>query len=330
DLFERATSFPSLLAASHRARRANRASDDTCRFFVDLEPNLILLRNQLRSGAYQPGPLRHFVIYEPKRRIISAAPFRDRVVHHALCAVLEPVFERVLTPHSFACRRGLGLHRAIASAQRHLRRRSYTLKADVRHYFETIDLTLLRGRVTRLVGDDRVLAVLDRILDNGAVTNRGDGPIGLPIGNLTSQHLANVFLGSVDRWILHRMEGGTYCRYMDDLLVFGDDKCALWNLHDRLERHLADELRLTLKREVSAVYRHTVGVPFLGMRIFRGTIRLGGPARQRLIRKLHRAERDLAARRIDPVTYRARVNGLLGYATGACTLSLRRAILFGE
>ncbi len=318
-------SFRSLLAAANRAHRANPNNVDTLSFFAELEFNLVQLRQELRIGSYRPGPLRRFVIYEPKRRTISAAPFRDRVVHHALCAAVEPLFERTLTPHSFACRRGLGLHRAVKWAQWCLRRRTFALKCDIRHYFETLDHHLLRRAIARRILDGRVRALFDRIIENGGGTG---GPIGLPIGNLTSQHLANYFLMPVDRWILHRIDGGTYCRYMDDMLILANDKSLLWDLHDRLERVLKERFRLTLKREISAVYKYTIGVPFLGMRVFRGTIRLGGPARRRLIRKFRSAEKALANGRISDDAYRARVNGLLGYATGANTLGLRRSVLF--
>ncbi len=326
-VFDAISSFRYLLAAAERARRANPTNTDAQTFFAELEFNLIELRQELQLGSYRPGPLRRFVIYEPKQRTISAAPFRDRVVHHALCAALEPTFEKTLTPHSFACRRGLGLHRAVLWGQRCLRRRTFALKCDIRHYFETIDIELLRRAVARRVRGRRVRALLDLIIQNGAVA--GDiGPVGLPIGNLTSQHLANYFLMPIDRWILHRINGGTYCRYMDDMLIMANDKSMLWDLHERLGSVLEERFRLTLKREISAIYKYTIGVPFLGMRIFRGTIRLGGPARRRLIRKLRSAERAFANGRIDDDTYRARVNGLLGYATGANTLGLRRSILF--
>lgn len=330
DDFETLSSFHALHAAAVRARRASPHSEETCRFFDELEPNLVVLSRQIRKGTYRPKPLRRFVIREPKRRVIAAAAFRDRITHHALCAILEPAFERTLTPHSFACRRNMGLHRAVLAGQRHLRHCTYVLKCDVRHYFETIDLQLLRSAVTNVIHNNRVLDLLDLIVDNGAVDWIEGRGIGLPIGNLTSQHLANFYLGAVDRWVLERISGGTYCRYMDDVLIFDNDKSRLWKLHDDLEDFLATKLRLTLKTEVSAVFKYTVGVPFLGMRIFRGTIRLSGPARRRLIRKLRANERDLATGRIDDDTYRAKVNGLLGYATGANTLALRRSVIFRE
>ena len=325
--FERVSSFRTLLEAAGRARRANPRNHDTLSFFAELEQNLLELRDDLRDDTYQPGPLRRFVIYEPKERIISAAPFRDRVVHHAVCAVVEPLFERALTPHTFACRRGLGLHRAVLWTQRCLRRRTYALKCDVRHYFETVDHELLRRAVAKRIDDRRIRDLLATIIENGAVGSTHGRPFGLPIGNLTSQHLANYFLMPLDRWILHRIDGNTFCRYMDDLLIMSNGKAMLWDLHERLDAVLKHRFRLTLKREVSAVYKYTVGVPFLGMRIFRGTIRLGGPARRRLIRKLRSAERALLTSRIDEETYRAKVNGLLGYATGASTLALRQSIL---
>ena len=325
--FDDVASFAGLLSATGRARRANPGSAETLAYLADLESHTVALRDELRDGTYRPGPLRHFTIHEPKRRRISAAPFRDRVVHHALCAVLEPVFEGALTPHSFACRRGMGLHRAVSTAQRHLRRHPYALKCDIRHYFETVDHGLLQEAVARRIRDHEIRTLCGHIIANGMVSMNDGRPTGIPIGNLTSQHFANFHLARMDHWILRRLGNGAYVRYMDDLLMFGDDKAELWRVEDALATYLDERLRLTLKRSISAVYKHTVGVPFLGLRIFRGTVRLQGVARRRLIRKLGAARRALDSGRIDEATYQAKIGGLLGYALAADSVGLRRSVL---
>ena len=152
-------------------------------------------------------------------------------------------------------------------------------------------------------------------------------PVGIPIGNLTSQHFANFHLARMDHWILRRLGNGAYVRYMDDLLMFGDDKARLWRLERDLAAYLTNTLRLELKRRISAVYKHTVGVPYLGLRVFRGTVRLQSVARRRLIRKLNAAARTLDAGRIDDATYQAKIGGLLGYALAADSVGLRRSAL---
>jgi len=320
-----AVTFAALLAAAERARKAQPRSRDTLRWFADLEPNLVDLRRALLAGSWRPGEPRRFVIYEPKRRLISAAPFADRVVHHALCAVLEPIFEAALTPHSFACRKAMGLHRAVEAAQRHLRRYRYALKCDIRHYFETVDNALLSSALERRIADRDIVDVLGRIIAAGSVCERNGRPVGIPIGNLTSQHFANLYLARMDHWILRRIGTGAYVRYMDDLLIFANDKRLLWQLERELAGYLETRLRLELKRSHSAVYRFSIGVPFLGLRVFRGVIRLQAAARRRLRRKMCAARRDFESGRIEHAELQMRVGGLLGYALAADSLRLRRS-----
>ena len=146
-LFEQVVDFESLLQATRRAARAGGSglTAEAARFVADLEASCLSLQRELLSGSYLPGAYRTFMIHEPKPRLISASPFKDRVVHHSLCAVLEPHFERLAIYDSYACRRGKGLHRAVDRAQRFTRRFSAYLKFDVQHYFETINHEILKG-----------------------------------------------------------------------------------------------------------------------------------------------------------------------------------------
>lgn len=193
--FDEVTAFFTLRRAARRAARGSRGSPGAAAFLCELEAEVLALQRELRAGAYEPGPFTTFPIREPKPRLISAAPFRDRVVHHAVCAVLEPELEREADPDSYACRRGRGTLAAVHRIQAHCRRWPWFAKLDVHHCFETVDLSVLRGLLIQRFPDPPLLDVLDRVLDRGA----GPDGRGLPIGNLTSQHLANLLLGEVDR-----------------------------------------------------------------------------------------------------------------------------------
>ena len=181
-LFEQVTEYGNLLAAAHRARKGKRDRVEVARFVFDLEPNLLQLQEELRSGSYRMRPYRAFVIREPKRRRICAAHFRDRVVHHAVCAVLDPIFEACLIGDTYACRRGKGTHAAVRRLQRFARRFPYVLMGDVRRYFESVDHEVLKALCRRKLKDKALLSLLDRIIDHPLPGGRSGK--GVPIGNL--------------------------------------------------------------------------------------------------------------------------------------------------
>ena len=193
--------FSSLYAAFRRARRGKRSRPEVADFEYNLEAELLSLRDELATYSYRPGPYRSFVVRESKRRLVSAAPFRDRVVHHALINVIEPLFERRFIDDSYANRAGRGTHRALDRCQQFARRYRYVLQCDVRQFFPSIDHTILRTCFARHIPDEGIMRLVDQVLESGVgVLNeeytmtwfQGDDlmaalrPRGLPIGNLTS------------------------------------------------------------------------------------------------------------------------------------------------
>jgi len=208
NLYPQICTFENLFLAYRAAARGKRGKAEVAAFERELEPNLFRLQEELLAQTYQPGPYTHFPIRDPKPRIISAAPFRDRVVHHALVRVIEPIFERRFIHDSYACRVGKGTHRALDRCQEFARRYRYVLQCDLVHFFPSIDLTILRDILAHPIADGRTLWLVDRIIESGSdVPNRypptyfpGDDlfaatrPRGLPIGNLTSQFWANCYL----------------------------------------------------------------------------------------------------------------------------------------
>jgi RNA-directed DNA polymerase len=313
DVFERVVDFGALLEAARRAARGKRQRPDAAAFRLDLEPELLELRRALLDGTWRPGPFRSFRIVDPKPRLISAAPFRDRVVHHALCAALEPRLERHAIADSFACRPGKGTRAAVLRAQAHARKNPHYLKLDVRHFFETADHAVLKARLRRLFEERRLLALLDVIIDAGAP---GSPPgKGLPIGNLTSQHFANLYLGALDHHAKARLRVPGYARYMDDILVFGPDPATLAAWRAELEALLAGPLRLEVKTEATRSGPVSLGVPFLGFRVFPRLIRLDHARARRLGRRLSALERRRRAG--DEPGARRSAESLLGWAAQA-------------
>src|SRR5271157_330956 len=286
NLWEELTSFANLLTAARRAAAGKRTRPDVAVFLLDLEWELLRLQRELKDGSYQPGPYRSFHVREPKPRLISAAPFRDRVVHHALTQLLGPIFERRYSKDSFACRQGLGTHRALARARAGARRSAFVLKCDIRKYFASIDHQILKGLLHRAVKCRPTLDLGGKIIDASNPQEEaisyfpGDDLFtpyehrrGLPLGNQTSQFFANVYLNPLDQVINRELRPDVYVRYVDDFLLFGDSKRRLDDMRARIVEELC-RLRLTIHPRKSRTYRTVEGVTFLGWRIFPDHLRL--------------------------------------------------------
>lgn len=321
--FSRVAEFQALVAAARSAARGHRSSRDVASFLLDLEPQVLELERELLLGLYRPRPFRTFAILDPKPRTISAAAFRDRVVHHALCAEIGPVLERGAVESSFACRRGKGVLAALRHVRRQVVRRRFALKLDVRHFFESLSHDVLRRLLRRRLRDERLAWLVDVFLNAGAP---GSPPgRGLPIGNLTSQHFANFYLGPLDRLVTRGFRLGGYCRYMDDVLVFHDSKEALWEVLAAVEDLLGSRLDLELRPEVTRLLPVTEGVPFLGFAVFPGTVRLDPHRVRRWRRRMRLLARALDKRSMSEQDAQRVADSLVGWAEHGNTRALRRA-----
>jgi len=280
-------SWDNLILAYRRASKGKRGHPSVAAFDHRLEDNLLRLQAELLVRTYGPGPYTSFYIHEPKRRLISAAPFRDRVVHHALYNLIEPAFERTFISDSYANRVGKGTHRALRRVQEFACRFPYVLQCDLRQFFPSIDHTILRGILARKITHPDVLWLIDCILESGQgilseaydmVYFPGDDlfsanrPRGLPIGNLTSQFWANVYLSSFDHFVKRELCCQGYVRYVDDILLFAKDKAILWVWREAVIKRLA-RLRLTIHPGVHPC-PVSEGIPFLGFITFPQSRRL--------------------------------------------------------
>lgn len=278
-LFPQVVEFNNLYRAAHRAARGKSRVPIVRDFLLDLEPHLLVLQDQLKSGEYRPSAYREFTIHEPKQRIIRCAAFRDRVVHHAICGIIEPYLDRRLIFDTYACRKQKGTHRAIARAQQFARRNAYFLKCDISGYFGSIDHSVLIGQLERLFREQELLHVLRVIITSG-------GSPGLPIGNLTSQHFANLYLSALDHFVKHQLKIKAYVRYMDDFLLFSPEKDRLRESLRNVDRFLSERLRLRLKESALRLAPVHQGLGFLGFNIYPQLIRLKRSALIRARRKL--------------------------------------------
>ena len=335
-LFEQVYDFEALHAAYLRARAGKRDRIEVQRFEQDLEGNLIQLQNELIWGCYQTGDYRSFAIFEPKPRQVAALPFRDRVVQHALVAVLEPIWERRFIADSYACRPGRGTHRGADRAQAMLRQvkreqgRVYVLKADIASYFRSIDHGILKALVRRRVTCRRTLALFDAIVDSANVLHPGTPGVGLPIGNLTSQLSANIYLHELDEFVKHGLRERHYARYMDDFIVIHHDKQHLHRVRQRIEAFLAQRLRLRTNAKTQVFPVHGLrgrALDFLGYRIWPTHRKLRRSSIRRITRTLKRLQRLYAVHQVSRERVMQSVNSWLAHARHADARGLVRAVL---
>ena len=276
--WQEATTLESFLAATRRAACGKKIQPPVARFLMDAERECLRLQDSLRlpvdhANAWWPAAPHQFQIRDPKPRMISVAPFADRVVHHVLCATFEPILERYSIHHSYACWRGKGQHRALHQCQRFARRADWALKGDVSSFFASIPHDRLLARLHQRVRHAEISAWVQRVLAGphpGVPSSIGRG---LPIGALTSQHLANFYLGHLDHWLTDDLGFGNYLRYMDDFVVFGT-RSDLRRLLPKIRTFLVEELDLRLNEKHSRVQPVRTGIPFLGFRVFRHQIRI--------------------------------------------------------
>lgn len=322
NLFEKIVAFDNLVLAANKTLRGQKHKPAAARFYFDLEPELLNLQDELESGCWRPRPYRVFTICEPKPRRICASDLRDRVVHHAICNILDPIFERRMIYDTYACRVGKGTHAAVERAQACMRRADYCLQCDVRKYFASIDHTALKTLLRRILKDKRLLEVLDRIIDHPLP---GSEPgCGLPIGNLTSQYFANLYLGELDHFIKERLRIKGYLRYMDDWLIFSDDKPALHETLAAVRGFLRERLKLELKEKALRITPVWSGVLFLGFQIYPGTIRICDDKWSRFRRIVRDREAAYLAGEIDEEELARSVASMIGHVQSADTLAVRR------
>ena len=274
--------WDNLLNAYHNAAKGKRRGATVAIFEHRMADHLIELRNELRDKSYRPGAYRHFVLHEHKRRKVSAAPFRDRVVHHALCNLIEPIFDARFIAHSFANRKGKGTHKAVDQFQRYAVQYRYVLRMDIVQHFPSLDHAILRTELERVIHDPDTMWLVKIILKSGVgvlaneytpVLFAGDDlfalarPRGLPIGNLTSQFWSNVYMNPLDWFIKRELGCEAYLRYVDDFAVFSNDKTQLWEWRSAIKQRLA-QMRLTMHEAEAQPVPCEHGSPWLGFVVY--------------------------------------------------------------
>ncbi len=319
---EKIADAENLRLAFWKASKGKRGKADCVAFRERLDENLAALGVELLADDVPVGDYHYFKVHDPKERLICAATFRERVLHHALMNMCEPVLERAAVFDSYACRKGKGRLLAVARAQDYARTHRWFLKMDIRKYFDSIHQATLRELLGRKFKDPALLGVFDRIIGSyHTMPGRG-----LPIGNLTSQHFANFYLDSLDRFLKETLRRGAYVRYMDDFVVWGDSGRELREVCERVRVFLAAELKLELKGD-TAINRTAFGMDFLGYRLFPGTLRLARRSKVRFARKFQRYEAAHGRGEWSELVLQQRMQALLAFVMPAESRDFRRHVL---
>ncbi len=338
--FSSLISWDNLLLAFRKAAKDKRGRVPAAAFEHLVADKLVILQRDLLNHTYTPGSYRHFFIREPKRRKISAAPFPDRVVHHALCNLIEPVFDARFIPDSYANRQRKGTHAALDRLQAFSRRYRYVLRLDIVKHFPSLDHAILFSEIASVIPDEGLRWLAGQILDSGKDILReeyqmvyfpGDDlfaanrPRGLPIGNLTSQFWSNVYLNPFDWFVKRELGCPAYLRYVDDFALFSDSKSQLYQWKEAIITRLA-RLRLTIHQSEAQVIPVQEGIPWLGFVVYPTHRRL---KRRNAVNFTRRLEHNLdlyQAGDISFAEFNASVQGWINHVRYADTWGLRRHI----
>ena len=306
NLWPQVIEFDNLLLAARLAQQGKRFRGNVLEFNHTLERELFRLQRELQNHTYQPGGYRTFEIKDPKSRLISAAPYRDRVVHHALCNVIMPLLEPTLIEQTYANRVGYGSHRALKQFTGWARQYRYCLQCDIQKYFPSIDHEILKSMIRQKIKCPDTLWLVDTVID---ASNEqipiveyfpGDDlltPVlrqkGLPIGNLTSQSFANLYLSPFDHFVKERLKLGQYLRYVDDFAAFSNDRQELADTRKAMEAYLAG-LRLKMHPIKSQLFETHYGASFVGFRILPDRIRVRNDNLRRSRKRMKELQRIYA------------------------------------
>lgn len=323
NLFDRICTRDNIRVAFYRAARGKRSRSVVQGFASGLEDRIDKVSSGLQNGSFEFGRFRQFVIRDPKERVISAPCFEERVAHHAIMNICEPILDRWLITDTYACRYGKGREAAVRRARVFSGRFTYCIHLDVRKFFDNISHDRLLSLLQRRFNDARLLALMERVI---RCYRRTQGK-GLPIGSLTSQHFANFYLGWLDRFVKEKLQVRGYVRYMDDLVLWGTSKEFLHAQHQECRGFAGKTLELEFKP--SRIRAVNQGVGFLGCRVWPDHVELNRRSKRRWrrrVRSLGRAER---LGLLTQSELQVRLASLVAFARGADARSwrFRQAVL---
>ncbi len=319
-LIEQIAEMKNLELAFYKAQKGKATKAVVQSYRKQLWKNLRFLREEILSGEVEIGGYHYFTVYDPKKRQICAAPFKQRVLHHALMNVCHPYFDRVQISDSYASRLGKGTYAALKRAKSYVGRYQWFLKLDVRKYFDSVHHQVLKSQLRRMFKDKQLLYIFDKIIDSYEV----EGGRGVPIGNLTSQYFANHYLAGADHFAKEELVPA-YVRYMDDMVLWHDDKEVLLKAGKRFKAFIEGRLKLELKP--FCLNKAVKGLPFLGYLLYPDVVRLAQRSRRRFVTKLKQYAFKLNQGIWTQKEYQRHVEPLMAFTFHADAKGFRQVVL---
>ena len=330
NLYQDLCSYENLELAFKKARKHKTLKPYIVEFEKNLQENLQTLRTELLLYSYRPHPLKTFIIHDPKIRKISKSEFRDRIVHHALVNVIEPIFDKSFIYDSYANRKTKGTLKALQRFDFFKRKISknntkfcYVLKADVKHYFDTVNHEILISIIKRKIKDKTGIWLIRQILSNFNTEVKGKG---MPLGNLTSQFFANVYLNELDYFVKHDLKVKYYLRYVDDFIITDSNKEKLQYYQDQINEFLKP-IKLELHPDKSKIIRLDQGIGLLGFRVFYYHKLLKKSNIRKIQRKLLKSKEYFDNGLIEYDEIYASFEGWLSYSKHGSTYKLRTELI---
>ena len=320
-LIEKIADKDNLLLAYYKAKRGKQYKKEVISFGNNLDNNINIIQREIIDGNVSVGKYHSFVITDPKKRNIYAASFDERVLHHAIMNVCHEYFERTMIYDTYATRINKGVYKALDKAKAASKKYKYVAKLDFRKYFDTISHHILKEKLLKLFKDKKLLYILSQIIDTYSV-EEGKG---IPIGNLTSQYFANYYLSSLDHYVKEELKVPVYIRYMDDMLLFEDDRKKLKDCVNMIERYSVEKLKLSLKTPVVKQTKDTVS--FLGYKIGCDIVLLNSRSRNRFGKKMLKYDDYLSDGKWNEKQYQQHILPLLAFVRYAYSKQMRRRIL---
>ena len=345
NLYSQIISLENLILAWKKARKGKTKKNYVIEFEEELFYNLMALHYELKYNLYMPKPLVTFILRDPKTRKISKSHFRDRIIHHALCNTIEPIFDKIFIYDSYANRKGKGTLHALKRFDKFARKvsnngiikgrfnnnqvKGYCLKADIKHYFQEINHEILLDIIKRKIKDEKVIELIKKILNNtnfrvqSSERERVTLGKGMPLGNLTSQFFANIYLNELDYFVKHVLKAKYYIRYVDDFVILNNSKEQLKEWKEEIDKFLKERLKLELHPDKSKIIPLSRGIDFIGFRNFYYFKLL----RKRNIRKMIKKVESYKDKIISHEKILESFQGWQAYAKWANTFKLRKNII---
>ncbi len=337
-LWEKIITFENIYLAAKKAIKGKRWKPSVMDFSFNLEHHLLEIQKDLIAKRFAFGAYKEFEIFEPKRRLISAAPLRDRVIHHALCNVIEPVFDPTFVS-SYANRKQYGTHRALKTFSSMYYSTQYVLKCDIRKYFPSIDHEILKTLIRKKIGCEETLSLIDTIIDHSNLQEPMNEYFssdtlftpferrrGIPIGNLTSQFFANIYLNPLDHFVKEVLRCKNYVRYVDDFVLCSETRSELETCRNAIEMFL-ESYRLCIHPVKSQITSTMYGVNFLGFRFMPNTIRVCNENKRRGIKRLNLQMKEVAGGRMIPQHLNDSLKSWFSHLSFGNTIRLQKFVI---